>query len=297
MKKIRLNTIKKEYLWSVLFQAPAFIFFTIFLLGPIFFSIFLSFFKWDVIKPMKFYGISNYVKFFVTDPRMGKVILNTIIFIFEVVPASIIIPLILAILLTKIRVARSFFQAIYFLPLVSSTVAISLVWRWVYSTEYGILNSILSIFTDQKISWLRDSRFALLAISIIVIWKTIPINTILFIAAVRNVPSDLHEAARIDGCREIGLFKYVTFPLVTPTIFFVMILTMITSFFNGFDVIKVLTRGGPLDATNIYVYYLYEKAFSNFQFGYASAISVIFFLIILAFTYIQFILQKKWVNY
>ena len=297
MKKFSLSSRKREYLWSLIFHSPGFIFFTIFLLTPILFSLYLSFFRWDVIRPMKFIGLSNFIKIFTKDPKMGQVTLNTFIYILEVVPASVFIPLIIAVLLTKIKVLRGFYQSIYFLPLISSTVAVALVWRWIYSKDYGLLNSILSFALKENINWLRDTRFTLLAISIIVFWKTIPINIILFLAAVRDVPKEFYEAGKIDGCREIGLFKYVTWPLVSPTIFFVLILTIITSFFNGFDVVKVLTQGGPLDTTNIYVYYLYDRAFTNFQMGYASAMSFIFFIAILIFTYIQFVLQRRWVHY
>lgn len=295
----RKKSIEKrnEVLWSVIFHSPGFIFFSIFLLIPILFVIYLSFFKWNITQPMRFVGISNYIKFFSKDPKVGKVTLNSFVFLLETVPAAIIIPLILSILLDKIRIGKGFFHTIYFLPLVSSAVAIALVWRWVFSTEYGVLNYILGFVLKEKISWLQDQRFALFSISLILVWKTIPINTILFLSAVKNVPPQLYESAKLDGCKEWKLFRYITVPMVSPTIFFLVILTTITSFFNGFDLVKVLTQGGPLDSTNIFVYYSYQKAFSTLQFGYASTISVIFFLFILIITFIQFVLQKKWVHY
>ena len=296
MSKVFFNSRRKEYLWSILFHGPGFVFFTIFFLAPILFSIFISFFKWRVISPMRFAGLANYIKIF-SDPKIGQVSTNTIIFVLEVLIFSVVISLLIAILLSKIKISKSFFQSIYFLPLISSGVSVALMWRWIYSEEYGILNVLLKFFIKENIAWLNDSRFALTSIAIILIWKIIPLNVILFTAAVKNVPASLYEAAKIDGCREIGLFWYVTLPMISPTLFFVIILTLINSFFAGFDLVKVLTQGGPLNSTNTYAYYLYEVAFNNFQFGYASSIAFMFFAVILIITYVQFVLQKKWVHY
>ena len=175
--------------------------------------------------------------------------------------------------------------------------AIALVWRWIFSTKYGFVNAILDFILKDNINWLGDPRFALLSISIIVIWKTIPLNIILYIAAVRNIPQELYESARLDGASEFKLFRYITIPSVSPTTFFVLILTIVSSFFNGFDVIRVLTQGGPVDSTNIYVNYLYEKAFLDQRFGYGNTISFVFFIFILIFTIWQFRLQRRWVYY
>jgi multiple sugar transport system permease protein len=246
---------------------------------------------------MRFVGFLNYIKLFSTDPKMGQVALNTFIFLIEVVPASVIIPLIIAVLLSKTRIFKKLLQSIYFLPLISSNVAIALVWRWIFSKNYGLVNAIISFATEENIYWLGDTRFALLVISIIVIWKTIPLNIILLIAAVRDIPKEYYESAELDGCNEFDLFRHITFPMVSPTTFFVLILTLITCFFNGFDIIKVLTQGDPIDSTNIYVYYLYESAFLNQKMGYGSAISFVFFIFILIFTIIQFRLQRRWVHY
>ena len=292
-KKFNLNMKKEELFWGIVFVSPGFIFFIIFMLFPIILGFVLSFFRWDVIRPIRFVGLSNFIKMFTEDPKMGQVATSTLIYIVEVIPASVIISLVFAILLTKIKKFRGFFQSIYFLPLIASTVAISLVWRYVYSANFGLLNSLLRFFLDENIDWLRDPRFALSAISIIMIWKNISFNIILFLAAVRNVPDQLYEAARIDGCRELGLFKYITIAQIKPTIVLVTILTIVTSFYNGFDIVRVLTKGGPLYKTSIYVYYIFEQGFDKLKIGYSSAISFIFFIIIAVFTIIQLQTQRE----
>lgn len=299
MSKFKINLEKNEYIWSGLFLAPGFLFFLIFLLIPIFFSLYVSFFKWDLLTPMKFIGFNNYINLFCNDPKVRQVVLNTFIFLIEVVPISVFLPLIIAVLLSKVGLLKNFFQSVYFLPLISSNVAIALVWRWIFSKNYGLVNALISFITKENINiyWLGDTKYALTIISIIVIWKTIPLNVILFIAAVRDIPQELYESARLDGCSEFNLFKYITFPMASPTTFFVLILTLTTCFFNAFDIIKVLTQGDPIDATNIYVYYLYESAFLNQKMGYGSAISFVFFIFILFFTIFQFRLQKRWVYY
>jgi len=292
-KRFNLSQKNEELFWGIAFSAPGLIFFTIFMLVPIIMGFVLSFYRWDVIRPMRFIGFDNFVKIFTGDPKMGQVAISTVLYTLEVIPASVIISLIFAILLTKIVRFRSFFQSIYFLPLVASTVAISLVWRYVYSANFGLLNSMLRFFLDENIDWLQNPRFALLAVSVIMIWKNIAFNIILFLAAVRNVPDHLYEAARIDGCRELGLFKYITIPAIKPTIVLVTILTVVTSFYNGFDVVRVLTQGGPLYKTSIYVYYMFEQGFDKLKIGYSSAISFIFFIVIAIFTVIQLQFQRE----
>lgn len=292
-----MTRTRSEAWWGAVFIAPGLIMFIVFLLGPILFSLYASFFRWDLISPMRYTGLANYARFFSGDQETSRVFESTVVFLVEVVPISVFLPLFIAVLLTDVRKLRAPFQTIYFLPLISSNVAIALVWRWIFSKSYGLLNALLQFGLTENIYWLGDTRFALSAISTIVIWKTIPLNIILYLAAVRDVPRELYESARIDGCGEPRLFWYITFPMVSPVTFFVFVLTLVTSTFNGFDVVKVLTQGGPVDSTNIYVYYLYEQAFRNMRMGYGSAISFVFFLFLFGFTLVQFWLQKRWVHY
>lgn len=286
-----------EALWGVAFLTPGFLAFVVFLLVPIIFSLYISFFRWDLISPMRFVGLANYVRFFSGDQETTRVFVSTIGFLVQVVPLSVFLPLIIAVFLTDIPHFRQSFQTVYFLPLISSNIAIALVWRWIFSRSYGLLNAILSVVTEENINWLGDAATALPAVSTIVVWKTIPLNIILYLAAVRDVPRELYESAKLDGCNDWQLFRRITFPMVSPVTFFVFVLTLVTSTFNGFDVVRVLTQGGPVDATNIYVHYLYESAFLNQRMGYGGAISFIFFLIIFGFTLIQFRLQRRWVHY
>jgi ABC-type sugar transport system permease subunit len=293
----KMRDRREESLWGVAFLAPGLFFFVAFLLFPIFYGLFVSFFRWDLINPMQYVAFGNYYRFVLEDPKTGRIAVNTLVFLVEVVPLSVFLPLIIAVLLSRTGGLKTVYQPIYFLPLISSNVAVALVWRWIFSKNFGLLNSILLHVSQKRIDWLGDQHFALACISLIVVWKTLPLNIILMIAAVRDTPRELYESATLDGCGELPTFRYITFPMVSSTTFFVLVLTLITCFFNGFDIIRVLTQGGPIDSTNIYVYYLYENAFLNQRMGYASAISFIFFIFILIVTLLQFRLQRRWVHY
>jgi multiple sugar transport system permease protein len=189
-----------------------------------------------------------------------------------------------------------FYRTAYFLPVISSTVAISLIWEWLYEPQYGLLNYVLGFLGIHGIQWLGDPNTAMPSIMIVSIWRDLGFNMVIFLAGLQAVPQELHEAAAIDGAGSFERFRFVTLPMLSPTIFFVIVLSIIGSF-KVFDQAYVMTQGGPLNATTTVVYYIFTQAFQWFHMGYAAALGYVLFAIILAFTLLQFKLQRSWVHY
>jgi multiple sugar transport system permease protein len=180
---------------------------------------------------------------------------------------------------------------------VTSAVATAVVFKWIYARQFGPLNQLVGLFGIPRQDWLFDERLVLPALVLTAIWHRVPLNIIFYLAALQGVPRTLYEAARIDGANAWQQFRYVTWPMVTPTTFFVLIVTTISLLLGAFDMINVMTQGGPLDASNVLVFNIWRTAFVNFQMGYASAMSYVLFLVVLAFTVAQWILQRRWVHY
>ncbi len=269
---------RSEYILALLFIIPGYSLFILFNWGPNIMSLILSFFKWDIFTPMKFIGLDNFIKLFTEDPLIPQITLNSFLYFLYTIPAMVILPLIIAILLSKITIMRGFFQSIYFLPIIASGVSISIMFRYIYSPSNGLINNLL-FFIDKNINWLTDTKTVLFAISIIIVWKSVPFYTILYLAHVRNIPSEQYEAAKIDGCRELGLLRYITLPAVKTTVTLISILSVSNSFFNGFEQVKVLTEGRPLNASNIFAYYIFKTGVEDINVGYSSAIAFMFFIL------------------
>ena len=232
-------------------------------------------------------GFDNY-KLIFSEPLFYKILLNTVVFALSVSVLGVIIPLILAsILNSKIR-GSEFFKSAYFLPFITPMVVIGIVWAWIFDPNIGFLSQILHL----HINWLYDSKFALPALIIVNVWKLIGYNMIIFLSGFSNISQSLFESAKIDGANSVQVFKNITVPLLSPTIFFVVIITAISSF-QVFDLIYLMTEGGPFDSTNVLVYAIYKNAFEYFNVGKASAIAYVLFAIILVLTLIQWHLRKK----
>lgn len=270
-----------------LFILPAIVGTLVFIIIPVICSFGLSFVKWDLVNPMKFVGFSNYKEIF-TEPLFYKIFLNTIVFAVSTSVFGVIIPLVLAVILnSKIRGAE-FYKTAYFLPFITPMIVIGVVWQWIFDPNIGILNNFLHL----HINWLYDTKFAMPALIIVSVWKLIGYNMIIFLSSLTTISQSLFEAAKIDGASPIQTFKNVTVPLLSPTIFFVVIITAISSF-QIFDLIFLMTQGGPLDSTNVLVYAIYKNAFEYFNVGKASAIAYVLFVVILVLTLIQWNLRKK----
>jgi multiple sugar transport system permease protein len=289
--------IRREWLWALFFLGPNLLLFLSFTFFPILFGFGVSFFRWTVIEPPVFIGLGNYQQFFFEDRLTGKVVMNSLIYTFSALPVSVLLPLGLAVMLNQGIKGTSFFRSIYFLPLVTSSVAAATIFKWLYAKQAGPLNQIVGIFGVPRQDWLFDEKLVLPALIVTAIWHGVPRNIIFYLAALQGVDRTLYEAARIDGANTWQQFRYVTWPLVTPTTFFVLIITTIGLLTGAFDMISVMTQGGPLDASNVLVFNIWRTAFVNFQMGYASAMAYILFLVVLVFTIVQWRLQKRWVHY
>lgn len=271
--------------WVFIF--PALVGTFIFVIIPVFFSFGLSFMDWDLINKAQFVGLQNYKEIF-TAPLFGKILLNTFVYAISTSIFAVIIPLVLACILnSKIR-GSEFFKTVYFLPFVTPMIVVAVIWQWIFDPNIGILNHVLHL----HINWLYDPNFAMPAIIIVSVWKLIGYNMIIFLSGLSALNQSLFEASKIDGANMIDTFRFVTVPLLSPTIFFVVVITCISTF-QIFDLIYLMTQGGPLDSTNVLVYAIYKNAFEYFKIGQASAIAYVLFVIILALTLIQWQLRKK----
>ena len=287
MKKFATDILNKQNIAAWLFILPAVVGTFIFIIIPVICSFGLSFAKWDLLNPIEFVGFANYSELF-KDGLFYKILLNTVVFALSTSVLGVIIPLILAAILnSKIRGAE-FYKTAYFLPFITPMVVVGIVWAWIFDPNIGLLNQLLHI----HINWLYDSKFAMPALIIVSVWKLIGYNMIIFLSSMSAISQCMFEAAKIDGANTFQTFKNVTVPLLSPTIFFVVIITAISSF-QVFDLIYLMTQGGPFDSTNVLVYAIYKNAFEYFNVGKASAIAYVLFVIILVLTLIQWSLRKK----
>ena len=271
------------------FVLPALIGTMIFIVIPVFFSFYLSFCHWDLLTKIKFVGFENYITL-LTSPSFGLIIKNTFVFALSTAIIAIIIPLILAAVLNnKIR-GTKFFKTAYFLPFITPMIVVAIAWEWIFDPNNGLLNYILK----ANINWLYDTKTAMLALIIVSSWKLIGYNMVILLSGFSGINQNLYEASKIDGANQIQTFFRITLPLLSPTIFFVMVITTISSF-QVFDLIYLMTQGGPMDSTNVLVYWIYKNAFEFFNIGEASAGAYILFLIILLLTIVQWKTRKQWV--
>ena len=287
MKKFLGNVSNNQQLAGWIFILPAFVGTLIFIVIPVICSFGLSFAKWDLLNPIQFAGLNNYKEIF-SDALFYKILWNTIVFALSTSIFGVIIPLVLACILnSKIRGAE-FYKTAYFLPFITPMIVIGIVWEWIFDPNIGFLNHILHL----HINWLYDTHYAMTALIIVSVWKLVGYNMVIFLTGLSSISQSLFEAAKIDGANPFQTFKNVTVPMLSPTIFFVVIITAISSF-QVFDLIYLMTQGGPFDSTNVLVYAIYQNAFEYFNAGKASAIAYVLFLIILILTLIQWNLRKK----
>lgn len=281
------NIFNNERFAGWVFILPALLGTLIFIVIPVICSFGLSFTKWDLLNPIRFVGLDNYKEIF-SEALFFKIFWNTVVFAISTSVLGVIIPLILACILnSKIR-GSEFYKTAYFLPFITPMIVIGVVWEWIFDPNIGLLNHILHL----HINWLYDTHFAMPALIIVSVWKLIGYNMVIFLSSLSGISQSMFEAAKIDGATPFQTFKNVTIPLLSPSIFFVVIITAISSF-QVFDLIYLMTQGGPLDSTNVLVYAIYKNAFEYFNVGKASAIAYVLFFIILVLTLVQWSLRKK----
>ena len=285
---------RNEFIWGWLFILPTMIGLIILNIIPIFQTIYQSFFKTgDFGKGNIFIGADNYIKMF-GDAEVWQAVINTFKYALIEVPFSIVIALVLAVLLNRKIKGRAVYRTIFFLPMVAAPAAIAMVWRWLFNSEFGLLNHVFG----TKINWISDPKIAVFAIGIIGVWSIIGYNMVLFISGLQEIPGDYYEAASIDGATGVKQFFKITIPLLSPTIFFVTI-TRVIGGLQVFDLIyMVMDKDNPaLYKTQSLVYLFYQNSFVENNKGYGSTIVVLLLAIIMLITVFQMIAQKKWVHY
>jgi sn-glycerol 3-phosphate transport system permease protein len=254
----------------------------------------VSFFAWDLMTPARWVGLANYRELW--SPEFGEVVSNTVTYSGGVVALALVLGLVLALLLNDRSGTSALLQAAIFSSYIVSWVAVSLLWIWMLDPQYGLVTYLLSLAGLPAVNWLGDPRVALWTLVLVTVWKTLGYPMIIYLAGLQAIPADLHEAAALDGAGGWQRFRHITWPLLTPTTLFLVITLTIASF-QGFDIVKIMTQGGPVTSTMIYVYYIYEQAFQYFKLGRASAAVVVFFVLILALTVAQWAAFRRRVHY
>jgi multiple sugar transport system permease protein len=283
--------LDRDSTWSFILLLPNIIVFLVFSLIPLIATFFISFNDWDLLTPMQWVGLANYKELFKDDIFL-KSLWNTIYFTIGSVPIGIIISLFLAVAINQRIKGIKIFRTAFFLPVIASWVAVGLMWMWMYDKQFGLLNYFFDLIGIQGPPWLSSIKWAMPSIIITSIWKGLGFNMMLFLSGLQGIPESYYEAADIDGARWFGKFAHITIPCLSHTTLFVTIISIINSF-QAFDLVYLMTFGGPARATSVLVFYLYQSAFRYFRMGYASAIAYIIFFMILIFSIIQFQLQKK----
>jgi multiple sugar transport system permease protein len=302
---------------AFLFILPTYLVISTFIILPIFFAFYISFNRWNLLGPMKLVGLTNYEKLIHSD-EFWKALLNTAYYTFITVPLCVLISLTLALLLNKKIKGLSFYRVAYFMPVMTSFVASAFIWQWIFQSQNGILNHLFGLVGLKPLSWLNEPRgiltvffeslgadlprwlggpsVTLVAISIMSIWKNVGYYMIIFLAGLQNIPRSFYEAAEIDGAGPVRRFFSITLPILSPTTFFVLIMAVIVSF-QVFEQVAVTTQGGPLNASLVLVYFIYQRAFKFLEVGYASSAAFILFTIVLILTFLQVRIIGKRVHY
>ena len=259
--------LKRRKMWGWIFVAPQLIGLVIFALIPLIMSFGISFNEWDGIAPtMKFVGFSNYIRQFANED-FKKSLLNTVIYSIMFIPLDLVLALALALAVQKIK-GKTLYRLFYFMPVVTGSVSVGVIWTWILNGDFGLLNTVLAAIGIEGPKWLTDTRWVLPSIVLVSVWWNVGYNMVLLLAGLQNIPESYYEAAKIDGAGKWQIFKSITIPMLSPTLFFVLIMTMISSF-QVFDQAFVMTSGGPVKASYTFVYHIYQNAFVDFTLGQA----------------------------
>lgn len=294
-RKYRRN--RREWLTFLAFVAPNLVIFAVFTYWPILYSGYLSLTKWDFLAPRPlFIGLDNYLRLF-RDEAFWRVLKNTLTYSISVVLIAQFLAFLLALFLNKKLPGQPLFRTIAFTPHITTTAAAALVFVLLLDPQLGPLSAIYKVLGVQGPRWLSNNTLALWAIIMVGIWKEIGFSSVFFLAGLQSINPDYYEAARVDGASTLDILRHITLPLMTPVIFFLMVSGFIQAM-KAFDVVAIMTEGGPVyPASATYVYHLYQLAFRNFRAGYASALALLFFVVIIVITIIQLRLSEKWVHY
>lgn len=293
-RRANFSIARMEARYAPLFLAPAFALLILFQFYPMVSGFLMSLTDWNGFGEKLFVAGGNYVRA-LSDENFRTALFNTLYYAVGTVPATVALALAIAALLNQKIRGVTFFRALYYLPAITSGVAIAMIWKWLFNTDFGLINATLyRLGFKAMIPWLSSTAYAMPAIIIMSVWKGLGTNIILMLSGLQSVPYTLYEAASIDGASGLRKFWSITLPMLSPTVFLVLIMCTISSF-QVFDTVLTMTKGGPGNATLVAVYYIYRAAFENFQMGYASAMAFILFAILLAITLVQWVVKSKWV--
>lgn len=290
----KLRRHEERVAW--LFVTPVVLGIAIFQLYPTLFSLYVSLNEWNLLRPMRWVGMRNFVDLFTTERNFMQALTNTFVYAAGVVLPGLALALIFAVLLNQKIKGQALYRNIYFIPVVAPGVSVAILWGWIYEPSYGILNFLLSLVGIDGPAWLGDSQWAMAAVIIMSIWHGLGYDIVIFLAGLQSISNDFYEAASIDGASGLQQFWHITLPLLSPVTFFVLVLSVISAL-QVFTAPFVLTNGGPVNATLTVVMHLYREAFQYQRMGMASAVAYVLFVFIVGLTLVNFYLQKKWVFY
>ena len=288
---------RREQWEAWLFLTPNLVGFLVFTVFAVIFSLWISVHEWDLFNPPAFVGLANFAKLLTRDASFKRALWNTLYFALGIVPLGTAVALVLALLVNRALKGITLFRTALYIPSVSSTIAIGIVWVWLLDPQFGLVNWLLkTVGIAYPPDWLNSTVWAKPALILMDVWKSAGYYMVIFLAGLQGIPEQLYEAALIDGATPWRKFWSITVPLLSPTTFFVVVMRII-GVFNIFEQPYIMTQGGPAGSTETMVFYVYKNAFEWFQMGYAAAIAWVLFLIIFAVTYLQFRYQRRWVTY
>ena len=278
-----------------LYVGPSLVLLLIFYVYPILNNFYLSLFKWDLINPMVFVGTANYRALF-ENRTFGQILSNTLVYMFCSVAFTVALALLMAVWLNRNTAGRRLVQGFIFTPHIISLVSVSFIWMWLFNENYGLLNYILAFFGAAPAKWLSSREMAMPSIIIVAVWKQVGYDTLMLVGGLKSIPTELYEAVSLESKRNLKTFWHITLPLLSPTLFFVLIMNLINAA-KAFDTVSIMTQGGPVNSTNTLVYYIYQRAFNYMQIGRAAAGGAVLFVILMVLTTIYFLMLNKRVYY
>ncbi len=291
------RSVIQKYLWVGFFLFPSLAGLLVFLIIPMLSSLVLTFYEWDPLIPTRFIflGLENY-QTLIKDTDFWDALRHTLFFIVGYIPLVLVSGLGVALLMNQKLIGRTFFRGAFFMPVISAWVAVALMWTWIFNPKFGIINYLLGLIGIIGPAWLYDPNWAMPAIILTSVWKDTGFIMILFLSSLQSIPNEYYEAAALDGANNWAKFRYITLPLLSPTVFFTLIISLINSF-QVFDQVWIMTEGGPAGATTVLVQQIVNNSFRYGRMGYATTLSWVLFLIVFAVTIFQTRMQKNWVTY
>nr|WP_285857505.1 sugar ABC transporter permease [Paenibacillus lautus] len=284
-------------MWGYIFILPVVLGLGLFYMAPSAASLFLSFTSWDGLTAPQFIGLDNFANLMKDDKFTGSM-LNTMLYTIGTVPLSVALATVLAVLLNQKIKGMVFYRTLYFIPVITMPIAVGMVWKWLYNSEFGLINHVLGVMNLPQPNWLFDEKFALFSIVLVSVWSSIGYNAVILLSGLQGISGSYYEAASLDGAGTLYKFFRITLPLLTPSLFFVLVMSFINSF-QVFDLIFIMMdqQTTMLESTRTVVYSIWEDGFKYFNMGYASAQAFILFVVILIITMVQMYIQKRWVHY